>query len=92
MKSHKAAKHGINVVWFSCDQDNCNFKAKSAREIKRHQIIFTSSTSFGTSAIHATSWPNKQATSNDIKNIFTTSTSFGTSAIHANTKQSKQAT
>ncbi|GMI14350.1 hypothetical protein TrLO_g14242 [Triparma laevis f. longispina] len=23
MKVHKAAKHGINVVWFSCDQDNC---------------------------------------------------------------------
>ncbi|GMH81635.1 hypothetical protein TrVE_jg12563 [Triparma verrucosa] len=21
MKNHKAAKHGINVIWFSCDQD-----------------------------------------------------------------------
>ena len=37
MRNHKAAKHGINVVWFSCDQDNCDYKAKEACEIKRHK-------------------------------------------------------
>lgn len=30
MKKHKAAKHGANVVWLSCDQENCDFKAKQA--------------------------------------------------------------
>ncbi|GMH63744.1 hypothetical protein TrLO_g573 [Triparma laevis f. longispina] len=35
LKNHKATKHGINVVWFSCDQDNCNYKAKEAGSIKQ---------------------------------------------------------
>ncbi|GMI11672.1 hypothetical protein TrLO_g5490 [Triparma laevis f. longispina] len=37
MKVHKAAKHGINVVWFSCDQDNCDYKAKQAGSVKQHK-------------------------------------------------------
>ena len=35
MKDHKAAKHGINVVWFSWDQDNCDYKAKDVGNVKR---------------------------------------------------------
>ena len=38
MKSHKAAKHGINVVWFSCNQDNCNYKAKHAGNVTQHKL------------------------------------------------------
>ncbi|GMH58823.1 hypothetical protein TrLO_g7995 [Triparma laevis f. longispina] len=38
MKSHKAAKHGINVVWFSCNQENCDyFKAKLVFNIEQHK-------------------------------------------------------
>ena len=37
MKAHKAARHGIDVVWFSCDQDGCNFKAKRADHLKGHK-------------------------------------------------------
>ncbi|GMH78356.1 hypothetical protein TrLO_g9995, partial [Triparma laevis f. longispina] len=37
MKKHKAAKHGINVVWFSCDQDNCEYKTKEAGKLKQHK-------------------------------------------------------
>ncbi|GMH89722.1 hypothetical protein TrST_g9846 [Triparma strigata] len=37
MKTHKAAKHGIDVVWFSCDQDRCEYKAKEAGDLKRHK-------------------------------------------------------
>ena len=31
MKSHKAAKHNVNVRWFSCDQAGCDYKAKQVR-------------------------------------------------------------
>ena len=37
MKVYKAAKHGINVVWFSCDQDNCDHKSKKATNLKQHK-------------------------------------------------------
>ena len=37
MKNHKAAKHGIDVVWFSCDQDGCDYKAKRADVLKQHK-------------------------------------------------------
>ncbi|GMI15856.1 hypothetical protein TrLO_g12083 [Triparma laevis f. longispina] len=37
MNKHKAAKHGINVVWFSCDQDNCDYKIKDASNLKRRK-------------------------------------------------------
>ena len=37
MKNRKAAQHGINVVWFSCDQDNCDYKAKQAGNLKKHK-------------------------------------------------------
>ncbi|GMH74821.1 hypothetical protein TrLO_g3394 [Triparma laevis f. longispina] len=37
MKYHKAAKHGINVVWFSFDQDNWDYKAKHPHNIKSHK-------------------------------------------------------
>ena len=37
MKRHKSFKHGINVVWFSCDQDNCDYKTKEAGHLKRHK-------------------------------------------------------
>ena len=37
MKNHKAAKHGIDVVWFSCDQVGCDYKAKQAGNIKLHK-------------------------------------------------------
>ncbi|GMI18349.1 hypothetical protein TrLO_g7894 [Triparma laevis f. longispina] len=37
MKNHKAAKHGINVVWFSCDQDNCDYKAKQTSNLRHHR-------------------------------------------------------
>jgi len=39
IKNHKAAKHGINVVWFCCDQDGCGFKAKNTGNLKRHKQI-----------------------------------------------------
>ena len=92
MKKHKAAKHGINVVWFSCDQDNCHFKANRAGNLKRHNNIFTTLTCDGTTAIHATTKPSPLARSNYTNDIFTTSMSFGTSAIHATSKPSEQAT
>ena len=37
MKIHKAAKHGINVVWFPCGEVNCDYKAKQAGTLKRHK-------------------------------------------------------
>ncbi|GMI17605.1 hypothetical protein TrLO_g1881 [Triparma laevis f. longispina] len=37
MKNHNASKHGINVVWFSCDQYNCDYKANEAGNLKRHK-------------------------------------------------------
>ena len=37
MKHHKAAKHGIDVIWFSCDQDGCDYMAKAANDLKRHK-------------------------------------------------------
>ncbi|GMH92753.1 hypothetical protein TrST_g5190 [Triparma strigata] len=37
MKNHKAAKHGIDVVWFSCDQEGCDYKAKAASNLKQHK-------------------------------------------------------
>ncbi|GMH53303.1 hypothetical protein TrST_g1261 [Triparma strigata] len=37
MKYHKAARHGIDVVWFSCDQDGCDYKAKEAGTLKAHK-------------------------------------------------------
>lgn len=37
LKNHKAAKHGIGVVWFSCGLDNCEYKAKQAISIKKHK-------------------------------------------------------
>ena len=37
MKAHKASKHGIGVVWFACDQDNCDHKAKQAQQLKKHK-------------------------------------------------------
>jgi len=37
MKNHKAAKHGIDVVWFSCDQVGCDYKAKQASDLKQHK-------------------------------------------------------
>ena len=39
MNRHKAAKHGIDVVWISCDQDGCDYKAKTAGSIKRHKAV-----------------------------------------------------
>ena len=45
MKSHKAAKHNVNVRWFSCDQAGCDYKAKQVRSeaaVKFNlSIIFT---------------------------------------------------
>lgn len=37
MKKHKAAKHGINVTWFSCDQPGCEYRAKQATHLKQHK-------------------------------------------------------
>ncbi|GMH95279.1 hypothetical protein TrVE_jg813 [Triparma verrucosa] len=37
MNRHKAAKHGIDVFWISCDQDGCDYKAKQAGHLKRHK-------------------------------------------------------
>ncbi|GMH99959.1 hypothetical protein TrVE_jg4696 [Triparma verrucosa] len=37
MKSHKAAKHNVNVRWFSCDQAGCDYKAKQASNLKGHK-------------------------------------------------------
>ena len=37
MKNRKAAKHGIDVVWFSCDQVGCDYKAKQAGDHKVHK-------------------------------------------------------
>ncbi|GMH91067.1 hypothetical protein TrST_g10009 [Triparma strigata] len=37
MKKNKAARHGIDVVWFICDQDGCDYKAKMAGSIKVHK-------------------------------------------------------
>ena len=59
LKNHKAVRHGINVVWYSCDQDNCDYKAKRAGHLKNTNEIFTTLASFGTNAIHATTKPSK---------------------------------
>lgn len=37
MNRHKAAKHGIYVDWFSCEQDNCDYKAKHAGTLKQYK-------------------------------------------------------
>ncbi|GMH73801.1 hypothetical protein TL16_g06283 [Triparma laevis f. inornata] len=37
MKNHKVAKHGINVIWFSCGEDNCEYKSKQAGNGKKHK-------------------------------------------------------
>ena len=37
VKAHKAAKHGIDVIWFPCDQDGCEYKAKQAGHLKQHK-------------------------------------------------------
>ena len=34
VKRHKVAKHGIDVVWFSCDQDNCDYKASGVAPVR----------------------------------------------------------
>ena len=34
MKKHKAAKHGINVVWFPSGEDNCGYRAKLKGSLK----------------------------------------------------------
>ncbi|GMH88781.1 hypothetical protein TrST_g6210 [Triparma strigata] len=39
MKKHKAAKHGIDGVWFYCDQDGCDYKVKVAGSIKEHKQL-----------------------------------------------------
>mmetsp|Transcript_12764 Transcript_12764/g.23345 ORF Transcript_12764/g.23345 Transcript_12764/m.23345 type:complete len:273 (+) Transcript_12764:371-1189(+) len=37
VKNHKAAKHGIDVVWHRCDQEGCTYKAKQASNLKQHK-------------------------------------------------------
>ncbi|GMH51597.1 hypothetical protein TrLO_g2522 [Triparma laevis f. longispina] len=64
MQRLKASKHGINVVWFSSDQDNCDFKANKQATSNNTNKVFTTSTPSGTSAIHANTKPSKRATSN----------------------------
>ena len=34
MRNHKAAKHGIDVVWHTCP--NCDFKAIQKSDVTRH--------------------------------------------------------
>eukprot|EP00519_Triparma_laevis_P001665 CAMPEP_0182509484 /NCGR_PEP_ID=MMETSP1321-20130603/26924_1 /TAXON_ID=91990 /ORGANISM="Bolidomonas sp., Strain RCC1657" /LENGTH=280 /DNA_ID=CAMNT_0024715765 /DNA_START=120 /DNA_END=958 /DNA_ORIENTATION=+ len=37
MKNHKAGKHGINVVWFNCEEPGCEYRAKRADSLKQHK-------------------------------------------------------
>ena len=37
LKQHQAAKHGIDVVWYRCDQIGCDYKAKQASHLKKHK-------------------------------------------------------
>ncbi|GMI10664.1 hypothetical protein TrLO_g9006 [Triparma laevis f. longispina] len=37
MKSHKAAKHNIGVVWHKCDIKGCDFQSKQAGNVKTHK-------------------------------------------------------
>ena len=93
LKSHRAVKHGINVVWFSCDRA-IHVITKPSKQAASNGTnnMFTVSMLFGTSAIHATSKQRKLANSNDTNKLFTVSTSFGTNAILATLKPSKQTT
>ena len=36
VKNHKAAKHGIDVIWYRCDQEGCTYKAKQASNLRMH--------------------------------------------------------
>jgi len=37
MKQHKANRHDIGVVWFRCDESDCDFKAKEKAHLTRHK-------------------------------------------------------
>ena len=37
MKQHKANIHYIDVNWFYCDQDECDFKCKNNSHLKEHK-------------------------------------------------------
>ena len=37
LKSHRAFKHNIGVVWRYCDQPDCDFKAKQASSLTQHK-------------------------------------------------------
>ena len=34
---HLANKHEVEVVWYSCDQEHCNFKTKEASNLRCHR-------------------------------------------------------
>ncbi|GMH92716.1 hypothetical protein TrST_g1804 [Triparma strigata] len=94
MKRQKAAKHGIDVIWFSCDQDGCDYKAKQATSNDTNEM-FMILTCNGTTAIKtaATIRRRQRATSNDTNGMFMILTFDGTTVIKmgATTRQSKQA-
>ena len=37
MRRHKAAMHGIDVVWYKCDIPLCEYQAKEQAAVKRHK-------------------------------------------------------
>ena len=39
LKSHRAAKHNIDPVWFHCDVEGCTYKAKQKGDLKRHKTF-----------------------------------------------------
>lgn len=65
MKTHKFAKHGVDLVWLSCDQDNCEYRAKKVHHPKRHKENIHNIGGVGTAAIKkiATSKQSEQTTS-----------------------------
>ena len=39
LKRHKAFSHNIDVLWFYCDQPNCDHKCKLNSDLKQTQSI-----------------------------------------------------
>ena len=36
---HEARKHDLNVVWYECEEEGCDYKAKEEYSLKRHNLL-----------------------------------------------------